>query len=267
MLKDKIKALGIILLSSAVIIGAAGCSKASSTSTSAAKDSSAQKIVIGLDDSFPPMEFRDSSNNLQGFDIDMAKEISKRLNIKFEYMPTDWNGVIQSLNSKRFDIILSALSVTPEREKEITFSNPYLVERQIVVVSKSNTTINNPTDLKGKVVGVQLGSTSEDAIKPLASSMKEVKKYDKNTSALEDLAIGRTDAVVVDELVGRYYIKEHSDKYRILSQGLTNEPIAIGFRKADTDLKNKFDKVLNDMKKDGTMDKISQKWFGSNIAK
>lgn len=263
MINKKIKFIALTLISTVFIAGLSGCSTKKSESPSDKQ----QKIVIGMDDSFPPMEFRDSSNNLQGFDIDLANEISKRLNIKFEFMPTDWNGVIQSLNAKRFDIILSSLSVTPEREQQIAFSKPYLQGNQIVVVSKNNTDINVPEDLKGKIVGVQLGSTSEAAMKPLVGTIKEVKKYEKNTEALEDLAIGRTQAVVVDELVGRYYIKEHSDKYRVLSQSLAKEPIAIGFRKEDTALKDKFDKVLDEMQKDGTMESISKKWFGENITK
>lgn len=251
-----------ICLSLFIIFIFAGCSRIETTSNST---NSKQKIVIGMDDSFPPMEFRDTKNNLQGFDIDLANEIGKRLNVEIEFMPTDWNGVIQSLQTKRFDIILSALSVTEDRKKQIAFSDPYILEKQIVVVQKSNTTIKTPDDLKGKIVGVQLGSTSEEAMKSIERSMQSVKRYDKNTEALQDLAIGRTQAVVVDELVGRYYIKEHSDKYRILDKELTKEPIAVGFRKDDTELKNKFNKVLKEMSKDGTLEKISKKWFGENI--
>lgn len=263
MIRKKINKILIPVLSIMLLLGTAACSK--DAASGKASSEKVDKIVIGLDDSFPPMEFRDSSNNLIGFDIDVANEISKRLNIKFEFMPTEWSGVIQSLNSKRFDIILSALSVTPDREKEIAFSKPYILEKQIVVVRKAETSINSPEDLKGKTVGVQMGSTSEEAMKDLEKDMKEVKKYDKNTDALQDLAIGRTDAVVVDELVGRYYIKEQGDKYKILSKELTKEPIAVGFRKADNDLKDKFDKVLDEMRKDGTMEKISKKWFGEDI--
>lgn len=263
MFNKKFKIITCTLVSTIIILGLSGCSTKKSTPVSDKQ----QKIVIGMDDSFPPMEFRDSSNNLQGFDIDLANEISKRLNIKVEFMPTDWNGVIQSLNAKRFDIILSALSVTPEREQQIAFSKPYLEDNQVIVVAKNNTDITEPEDLKGKIVGVQLGSTSEEAMKPLVNTIKEVKKYERNTQALEDLAIGRTQAVVVDELVGRYYIKEHSDKYKILSKPLTREPVAVGFRKDDTTTKEKFDKALDEMKKDGTMENISKKWFGENITK
>lgn len=257
LLKFKKTFIILLVLSSCLLFSA--CSKVDTTSNTE------NIITIGMDDSFPPMEFRDKNNNLIGFDIDVANEISKRLNVKIEFKPTDWGGVIQSLKSKRFDIILSALSVTDERKKEIDFSNPYILEKQVLVVKKDNTTIKSAEDLKGKIVGVQLGSTSENALKPFVANVKEVKKYDKNTEALQDLAIGRTEVVVVDELVARYYIKEHSEKYKILEKDLGSEPIAVGFRKDDTELKEKFNKVIDEMQKDGTMAKISSKWFGENI--
>jgi polar amino acid transport system substrate-binding protein len=175
----KFKFIGSLLLASTILFTAAGCSKTKETSTDTKNTS--RKIVVGMDDTFPPMEYRDEANNLKGFDIDLANELGKKLNIQFEFMPTDWNGVIQSLKSKRFDIILSALSITPEREQEIAFSRPYMAGGQIIVVKKDNTTINTREDLKGKVVGLQLGSTAEAAVKDIEGSIKQVKKYDKNT--------------------------------------------------------------------------------------
>jgi polar amino acid transport system substrate-binding protein len=264
-MNKKIKFLGCLALTSTILLGAAGCGK--SKEPASQNNNEPQKIIIGMDDAFPPMEFRDASNNLQGFDIDVTKELEKKLNVKFEYLPTEWKGVIQSLKSKRFDIIFSALSVTEERQKEILFSNPYLIGKQIVVARKDDSTITIPENLKGKMVGVQLGSSAEAAMNELAETTKEVKKYDKNTDALQDLAIGRIDAVVVDELVGRYYIKEQNDKYKVLDKALASEPVAVGFRKEDTALKEKFDKALEELKMDGTMEKISKKWFGEDITK
>jgi polar amino acid transport system substrate-binding protein len=232
----------------------------------AKKDSaSSNTIIVGLDDSFPPMGFKNSKGDLQGFDIDMAKEISKRLKKEIKFMPYNWDGIIPGLKQKKFDVIISAMSVTTEREKEIAFSTPYLNERQVVVVKKDNTSIAAPDDLKGKIVGVQKGSTSEDAIKDTKSTFKDTKLYDENIAALQDLKIGRIDAVVVDELVARYYIKEKADTYKVLEKAVTTEPIAIGLRKEDSDLKNSFDKTIKDMQQDGTLAKISKTWFGEDI--
>ncbi|GFP77786.1 amino acid ABC transporter substrate-binding protein [Clostridium fungisolvens] len=237
-----------------------GQTKKDSTSTAASNT-----IVVGLDDSFPPMGFKNSKGELQGFDIDMAKEIAKRTNKEIKFMPYNWDGIIPGLKQKKFDVIISAMSVTPEREKEIAFSTPYLNERQVIVVKKDNTSIASPDDLKGKTVGVQKGSTSEDAIKDTKSTFKDTKLYDENIAALQDLQIGRIDAVVVDELVARYYIKEKADTYKVLDKSVATEPIAIGLRQEDKDLKATFDKVIKEMQEDGTLAKISKTWFGEDI--
>lgn len=261
------KKLIALLFSFILVLSFAGCTNKDASSNSETKDGIPKKIIVGLDDSFPPMGFRSDEDKIIGFDIDMANEIAKRLGVEIEYKPTEWSGVIPSLKSNKFTVIISAMSVTEERKKEIAFSNPYILEKQVIVVKKDNNTINSSDDLKNKIVGVQLGSTSETAIAPIKNTMKEVRTYDKNTDALQDLAIGRLDAVAVDELVARYYIKEHNDKYRVVTKEISKEPIAIGFRKEDTVLINKFNETLKSMQEDGTMEKISKQWFGEDITK
>lgn len=224
-----------------------------------------RKILIGLDDSLPPMTFRKKDNSLQGFDIDLAKALGKKLNVEIEFVPVDWDAVILSLNCKRFDIIMSALTVTNERKKSISFSNPYINQNQVVVIKRNNSNIKTVKDLNNKNIGVQMGSSSEEAVLPLENNIKSLKKYNKNTEALQDLLIGRTDAVVIDELVARYYLKENSKDFLILKESLAKEPIALGFRKNDTKLQEQFNKALDALKKDGTIAKISSKWFAINL--
>jgi polar amino acid transport system substrate-binding protein len=242
------------------------------SSAFAAKDASwdnvkkAGKIVIGIDDAFPPMEFRTEKNELVGFDIDASKEVAKRLGIKVEHLPTVWDTVILSLKAKKFDVVWSGMSITPEREKEIAFTKPYIMEKQVVVVKKGNKAIKDVKDItEASKMGVQSGSTSEDALKKMNKQFKEVKKYDKNTEALMDLKIGRIDALVVDELVARYEISQSPNVFYVLPTALASEPIGIGLRKEDVALKNKIQKALDSMFKDGTMKKISIKWFGDDI--
>ncbi|HOJ13303.1 MAG TPA: amino acid ABC transporter substrate-binding protein [Deltaproteobacteria bacterium] len=226
----------------------------------------AGKITIGIDDAFPPMEFRNDKNELVGFDIDASKELAKRLGIKVEHIPTVWDTVILSLKAKKFDIVWSGMSITAEREKEIAFTRPYIMEKQVVVVKAGNKKIRSLKDLGADtVVGVQLGSTSEEALAKLNRKFKEIKKYDKNTDAFMDLSIGRIDALAVDELVGRYYLSQKPGKYTVLKEELTSEPIGIGLRKEDVALKEKIQATLDGMFKDGTMKKISIKWFGDDI--
>jgi len=245
---------------------------AASVGASAAQDASWDKVkakgelVIGIDDAFPPMEFRNEKNELVGFDIDASKELARRLGITVRHQPTAWKGVIMSLKTGKFDIIWSGMSITAEREKEIAFTKPYIMEKQIVIVKAGNQKITGLMDLgPATTMGVQLGSTSEEALAKLGRKFKEIKKYDTNTSAFMDLKIGRIDALAVDELVGRYYLSQKPGEFKVLSEELLSEPIGIGLRKEDAALKDKIQSTLDAMFKDGTMKKISIKWFGDDI--
>jgi polar amino acid transport system substrate-binding protein len=267
----------VLLLMLSVIFAAAlfaGCGSTSGNQSQAQGDNSLDKVKkagvlkVGLEDSFPPMEFRDKQNELKGFDIDMANEIGKKLGVKTEFVCTDFNGIILALKSGKFDTIISGLSITDERKKEISFSDPYVTNSQIIVVKNGNTTIKNANDLKGKIIGVGLGTTSETVAAKL-QGLKEVKKYDKTTEELQDLLIGRIDAVVVDEPVGRYYISDSDkkDKYSVLEEKLSKEPMGIGFKNEDKGLKEAVQKAADELKKDGTFSKLSIKWFGTDIYK
>ncbi|SHE89514.1 amino acid ABC transporter substrate-binding protein, PAAT family [Caldanaerobius fijiensis DSM 17918] len=260
----------VFLLISAVLVGCTSNSSSSASKSSGVSDNSLQrvkqagKLTIGIDDAFPPMEFRDDKNQLVGYDIDLAREAGKRLGVKVEWIPTDWNGVILALKSGKFDIIWSGMSITKERAKEVDFSPAYINESQVVVVKAENNTIKTQDDLKGKVVGTQLGSTGEEAAKKL-KGLKDLKKYSKYTEAFLDLDAGRLDAIVVDELVGRYYMTKRPNQFKVVLS-LNKEPFGIAYRKQDKELQKALNKVMAEMKKDGTMARISKKWFGEDIS-
>ena len=256
-----------------------GCSKtdAPAPQASAAADPAATasapalptKIVVGLDDNFPPMGFRDEKNELVGFDIDMARESAKRLNIEVEFKPIDWNAKEAELKGKRVDALWNGLTITDERKQNISFSSPYMENHQIIVV-KTGSPIKAKADLATKVVGVQDGSSAVDAVQKdaeLAAKFKELKKFGDNVTALMDLSAGRLDAVVVDEVVGRYYVAKKPTEYVVLDDNFGTEEYGVGFRKDETALVAAFDKALGEMKADGSGAKIAEKWFGKNILK
>ena len=224
------------------------------------------KLTIGLDDSYPPMEFRDSKNNLVGFDIDLGNEIGKKLGVKTEYTTTDFNGILLALNSSRFNIILAALSVTDKRKETIAFSDTYLMGGQVLAVKQGNTSIKSLKDLNGKVIACQLGSTGDSAASGI-KGVKEVKKYDKITAAFQELSSKRVDAVVMDAQVGGYYVSKKPGAYEVLKDRISEEPIGVGFKKDDKELKAAVQKALNELKADGTLSKLSQKWFGFDAYK
>ena len=249
-----------------------GCGKTEAPTTSAAPAAAPAlpaKIVVGLDDNFPPMGFRDDKNQLVGFDIDLAREAAKRLGIEVEFKPIDWNAKEAELNGKRVDALWNGLTITEERKKNIAFTAPYMENHQILVV-KAGAPIGTKADLAGKTIGVQDGSSAVDAIQkdaPTAGSFKELKKYGDNVTALMDLATGRVDAVVLDEVVGRYYTAKKPGEYAVLDDNFGTEEYGVGLRKEDTALHGALDKAMADMKADGSAAKIAEQWFGKNILK
>ncbi|WP_405048370.1 amino acid ABC transporter substrate-binding protein [Rhodoferax sp.] len=248
---------------------ATGCGKKEEPVAAAPAPVAAKGIVIGLDDNFPPMGFRDEKNQLVGFDIDLAKEAGKRLGMEVTFKPIDWNAKEAELNGNRIDVLWNGLTITEERKANILFTKPYLENRQIVVVTDKSP-ITNKAQLAGKVVGVQDGSSAVEAVQKdaaTAKSIKELKKFGDNVTALMDLSAGRLDALVVDEIVGRYYTGKKPGEYRILEENFGTEDYGVGTRKTDTELSGKLDKALDDMKVDGTAAKISTQWFGKDIIK
>ena len=200
----------------------------------------------------------------------MAKEAAKRLGRPVEFKPIDWSSKEAELKSGRIDCIWNGLNITEERKKNMLFSDPYMECKQLIFIAKGSA-IKGQADLKGKVVGMQSASTAEQNLendKAFAATLKEVKKYPDCIAAMMDLEAGRLDAIITDEIVGRYYMSKKPDKFVCLPTPVG--PIGdfgIGFRKDDTKLQGEVQKVLNEMKKDGTAGKISTKWFGSDILK
>jgi polar amino acid transport system substrate-binding protein len=259
MMKKIIAFLVVCMISGLVL---AGCG------STATKTPEQKKIVIGLDDNFPPMGFRDEQNNIVGFDVDMAKEAAKRLGIEVEFKPIDWSSKEAELNGKRVDALWNGMNITEDRKKNMLFSEPYMNAKQLIFLPKDST-VKGLDDLKGKVVGLQNTSTADEIIeanKELKASFKEVRKYSDCIEAFMDLQTGRVDAVITDETFGKYFMSKNPDKYIVLDKVIGEVGIlGIGFRKDDQGLRDKVQKVLNEMKADGTSAKISQKWFGADL--
>lgn len=243
----------------------AGCGSDAKT----VKKADVKPIVIGLDDNFPPMGFKNEKDEIVGFDIDLAKAAAKRLGEKVEFKPIDWSSKEAQLKSGRISAIWNGLNITPEREKNMAFSKPYMESKQLIFVRKGQDDIQTAADLKGKVIGMQSGSTAEinmDNDPEFAKTLKDVKKYGDSIAAMMDLANGRIDAVVTDEIVGRYYMSKRQGEFEVRTEPVG--PVGdygIGFAKDNTELRDKIQKVLDEMKKDGTSAKISTKWFGADI--
>ncbi len=263
----------ITVLMMALLAGAAlqGCGKKEEAKVAApvAPAPAAAVSVVGLDDNFPPMGFRNEKNELVGFDIDLAKEAGKRLGAEVQFKPIDWSAKEAELSGKRVDVLWNGLTITEPRKEKILFTTPYLENHQIIIVTEKSA-VKTKADLKGKVVGVQDGSSAIEAIQKddaTAKSIKELKKFGDNVTALMDLSAGRLDALVVDEVVGRYYTAKKPGEYRVLEENFGTEDYGVGTRKDDTELMGKIQKAMDDMKKDGAAARISTQWFGKDIIK
>ena len=258
-----------VALAASLLLGACGKQESAPAQSAApAAPVAATKIVVGLDDNFPPMGFRDEKNNLVGFDIDLAREAAKRLGAEVEFKPIDWNAKEAELGGKRVDALWNGLTITEKRKEQIAFTAPYLENRQIVIVVAASP-IKTKADLAGKVVGLQEGSSAVEAVEKdaVAKSIKTLKKFGDNVAALMDLSAGRLDALVVDEVVGRYYIAKKPNEYAVLDEHFGTEEYGVGVRKDDAELLGKLQKAMDEMKKDGSAARISTQWFGKDIVK
>lgn len=259
-----VKVLACLL---AVIFVLAGCGSAGQD-TSWDKVKEKGQFVLGLDENFPPMGFRDENNQITGYDVDLAKEVAKRMGVELKLQPINWDSKDQELNTGNIDCIWNGFTITEDRKANILFSDPYMNNQQVLVV-KDDSSYKTLADLKGKTVALQATSSAADAVNGKAdfkASLKEVVELKDNTTCLMDLNTGNVDAVAMDEIVARYIIQTKGEKYRVLDEGLSSEEYGIGFRKNDVQLMTKVNDTLKEMAKDGTIAKISNKWFGKDIS-
>jgi polar amino acid transport system substrate-binding protein len=227
-----------------------------------------KKLIIGLDDSFPPMGFRNEANEIVGYDVDLAKEVASRLGIELVLQPIDWNAKEQELNTGEIDCIWNGFTITEERKAALTFTKPYLKNAQVVVV-KADAPYTALQDLAGKTAGLQAGSSSVEALNEavaLKASLKEVIEYKEYLTALMDLEVGGVDAIIMDLVVANDNINRSGKSFRILEETLSPEEFGIGFRKDDLALANKVWETLEAMAQDGTVSRLAITWFGADIS-
>lgn len=225
-----------------------------------------QEFVIGLDDQFPPMGFRDDQNNIVGFDIDLATEVANRLGMVAVPTPIDWSTKELELQNGNVDVLWNGMTITPERQETMLMSAPYIKNAQVVMVAKDSG-IASLADLEGKNVAMQEGSSAQGAYANCAVAGKEASLVTApdNITLFQDLKIGRIDAVVVDKVVADYYITENGEgKLELVSEQLEDEDYGFAFAKDNSELADKVFQALTEMVEDGTAAEISKKWFGED---
>lgn len=221
------------------------------------------KLSFGSDATFPPMEFVDAQKNVTGFDIDLINAVAKAAGFEAVVKNVAWDGIFAGLENGEYDGILSSVTITDERKQKYDFSAPYVNAGQVIIVAKTAKGIAKPADLAGKKVGVQIGTTGDIAVGKIAG-VKDKKTYDEIGLAVEDLSIGRLDAVVVDSPIAANYVLQN-DKYKakltIVGKPFTEEFYGITVKKGDAKALDLINKGLAAIQKDGTLDKLKAKWL------
>jgi polar amino acid transport system substrate-binding protein len=224
-------------------------------------------LQVGMEIGYPPMEYlaEDGVTNT-GFDVDFANELASRLGLKLEIVDTAWDGIFASLDSSRYDVIISAVSITPARQENYNLTKPYIANKLVLVTAK-DLPIKSPDDLAGYKVAVQTETTADEFMKAkmaagLAVNESDYFVYDKIIQCFEELKLGRADAVLVDSVVAAYYIGTDKDKFSIVWENDTAEPMGLCLKKGNDALTQKIEETIDTMYADGKMTEIAMKYFG-----
>ena len=273
------------VMASAMVLSLAACGGAK-TETTAAETSAESKeettaadttaaeetkpaggtLIVGFDQDFPPMGFVGDNGEYTGFDLDLAKEVASRLGLEYKAQPVAWDSKDMELESGNIDCIWNGFTITG-REDDYTWTTPYMANKQVFVVA-NDSDIKSQADLAGKVVEVQADSSAEAALKEnqdLANTFGQLLTTPDYNTAFMDLEQGAVDAVAMDVIVAGYQIKQRNADFKILDDSLSEEEYGVGFKKGNTELRDKVQGALEEMAADGTLAKISDEWFGEDV--
>lgn len=262
--------LAMTLVAALGVVALAGCGGAKDSgsqvdASSAAPAGNAEVLVVGFDQSFPPMGFKDKEKGFTGFDIELAQMVGEKTGMEIKLQPIDWDSKDAELDSGNINCIWNGFTMTG-REGKYEFSKPYMKNRQVIVVKK-DADVKNLQDLKGKRLELQQGSTAENALnehKEFKDSLGEVTMVPENLTALSDLEQGSCDGVLMDEVVARYNI-EQGRALKVLDDSLSEEQYAVGLKLGNTELRDKIDEALEALAKEGKLAELSKKYFGEDI--
>lgn len=264
-MKNNFKKVISIILASLMLLSLVACGSTETTDTIQSTETIQKEnnnFVVGFDAEYPPYGFMGTDGNYTGFDLECAKEVCKRTGMNYIAQPIDWDSKDLELNSGNIDCIWNGFTMTG-RENDYLFSIPY-VDNSIVVCVSADSNIYTLADLDGKNVAVQAGSSglialNEDENKDLVESFAKLEQTENYNSCFMNLESGFIDAVVVDLSVAKYQTV-NSSKFRVLEEEIKKEQYAIGFRKSDTELKDKVENAIIEMYKDGTYMNIAKRY-------
>lgn len=217
-------------------------------------------LLVGSDVTYPPFEYMENGKPV-GFDIDLINLVAQEMGLNgAQIIDTAWDGIFAALKTEKFDVIISSVTITEDRKKEMLFSDPYYDSGQIIAVRRDDTRINNENDLVGKIVGVQINTTGDFTAQKI-SGIKEIKRYDDIQQAFQDLELGRIDAVLNDLPVNAWFAKERKN-VKLVGKLLTVEQYGICARLEDQTLIDEINRALRNLRESGKYREVYVKWFG-----
>ena len=241
-------------------------SQAEETTAEEAKTTDGGTLIVGFDQDFPPMGFVGDDGEYTGFDLELAQEVAKRLGLEYKAQPIAWDSKDMELESGNIDCIWNGFTMTG-REDVYTWTEPYMANQQVFVVA-NDSDINSQADLAGKIVEVQADSSAEAALKEapeLTATFKELLTTADYNTAFMDLEQGAVDAIAMDVIVAGYQIQQRNADFKILDDSLSEEEYGVGFKKGNTELRDKVQSTLEEMAEDGTLQEVSEKWFSKDV--
>ena len=241
-------------------------SQAEETTAEEAKTTDGVTLIVCFDQDFPPMGFVGDDGEYTGFDLELAQEVAKRLGLEYKAQPIAWDSKDMELESGNIDCIWNGFTMTG-REDDYTWTEPYMANQQVFVVA-NDSDINSQADLAGKIVEVQADSSAEAALKEapeLTATFKELLTTADYNTAFMDLEQGAVDAIAMDVIVAGYQIQQRNADFKILDDSLSEEEYGVGFKKGNTELRDKVQSTLEEMAEDGTLQEVSEKWFSKDV--
>lgn len=229
------------------------------------------KLMVGMEVGYPPFEYyAEDGKTPMGFDVELGKELAKRLGLEVEFIDTAWDGIFAGLDTERYDTVMSAATITEERVANYFFSDPYIGNGQAIILRKdSDIPVTKMSDLEGLKVGYQAETTSDFYAKKVSAAEGWTyveNAYDKVMNAYDDLKLGRIDAVVSDSLVAVDYLAPADTEFKQVFAGTPDEYFGVCMKKGNSALQSKINDALNEMKADGTLKEIYIKIFGMDLS-